>query len=279
MKRILVVDDDRVTRELIEGLLAAEGFEVVTAPDGMAAVAEVARQPFDLVIVDVWMPRMPGLKLLSGLRAMGRMPRAIVMTSDETPEVVLKAIRANAHRFLRKPIEPGALLQQVTKVLDRPEELPIEVVSATPEWVELVVPCTEEAADRIQGFLTGLDTGLPEDQREALGQAFRELLMNAIEWGGHFDPDQRVRIAHLRTGRMLLYRIADPGMGFQLEGLDHAAVSNPAEDPVRHADVRQEKGMRAGGFGILMAREFADEVVYNEARNEVLLIKYLDRTG
>jgi len=275
MTRILVVDDDRLTRELIEGLLVAEGFEVVTAPDGMAAVSEVSKEAFDLIIVDVWMPRMPGLRLLSGLKAMGRMPRAIVMTSDETPQVVLKAIRSNAHRFLRKPIEPKLLLEQVQKVLAQPEAVPIDVISALPEWVELVVPCTEEAADRIQGFLTQLDTGLPEDQREALGQAFRELLMNAIEWGGHFDPEQRVRISHLRTPRLLLYRIADPGEGFRFEGLEHAAVSNPAEDPVRHSEVRQEKGMRAGGFGILMAREFADEVVYNEAHNEVVLIKYL----
>jgi DNA-binding response OmpR family regulator len=276
MQRILVVDDDRLTRELVEGLLAAEGFEVVTAPDGMAAVAEVSRQPFDLILVDVWMPRMPGLRLLSGLKTMGRMPRAIVMTSDDTPEVVLKAIKANAQRFLKKPVDPHHLLEQVRRVLAQPESLPIDVVSATPEWVELVVPCTEAAADRIQGFLTQLDSGLADDQREALGQAFRELLMNAMEWGGHFDPDQRVRISHLRTPRLLLYRIADPGEGFRFEELDHAAVSNPAEDPVRHSDVRQEKGMRAGGFGILMAREFADEVVYNEAQNEVVLIKYLD---
>ncbi|MDZ4804100.1 MAG: response regulator [Candidatus Eisenbacteria bacterium] len=279
MAKILVVDDDRLTRELIEALLVSKGFEVTTAHDGMAAVAEVSRQSFDLILVDVWMPRMPGLKLLAGLRAMGRMPRAIVMTSDETPEVVIKAVRAQAQRFIRKPIDPQVLLEQVNKVLALPDLPPIEVISATPSWVELDVPCTEAAADRIHDFLSKLDADLSEDLRESVSQAFRELLMNAIEWGGQFDPQQVVRISHLRTKRLLLYRISDPGAGFRFEGLEHAAVSNPESDPVHHTEVRQEMGLRAGGFGILMAREFVDEILYNEAQNEVVLLKYLDESG
>jgi anti-sigma regulatory factor (Ser/Thr protein kinase) len=83
-----------------------------------------------------------------------------------------------------------------------------------------------------------------------------------------------VRIAYLRLKRMLLYRIADPGMGFRLEELQHAAVSHP-DDPTAHIVAREEKGLRPGGFGILMAQSLVDELLYNEARNEVVLVKYL----
>ena len=73
-----------------------------------------------------------------------------------------------------------------------------------------------------------LDAELPDEVRESMAQAFRELLSNAIEWGGRLDPTRTVRISCLRTQRMLLYRIADPGEGFDIDRLAHAAVSNPA---------------------------------------------------
>jgi anti-sigma regulatory factor (Ser/Thr protein kinase) len=121
-----------------------------------------------------------------------------------------------------------------------------------------------------------LDAGLPSDVRESIGRAFRELLMNAVEWGGHLDPNRNVRISCLRTKRMVLYRIADPGPGFSPEKLAHAAISNQDDQPVGHMQVREEKGLRPGGFGLLMTRALVDELIYNEAHNEVVFVKYLD---
>jgi anti-sigma regulatory factor (Ser/Thr protein kinase) len=153
---------------------------------------------------------------------------------------------------------------------------PIEVISARRDWVELLVPCDREAAERIQEFLAGLDSDLPEEVRSSVGQAFREMLMNAIEWGGRLDPSRSVRIAYLRARRMLLYRIADPGAGFRIEELSHAAVNNQPDQPMQHALVREEKGLRPGGFGLLMTQSLVDELLFNEARNEVVFVKYLD---
>jgi len=73
-----------------------------------------------------------------------------------------------------------------------------------------------------------------------------------------------------------LYRIADPGQGFSIENLAHAAVNNPEDDPIRHAIVREEKGLRPGGLGLAITQGIVDELIYNEARNEVVFIKYLD---
>jgi len=139
----------------------------------------------------------------------------------------------------------------------------------------LLVPCQLEAAERIQGFIEKLDAALPHDVRDSIGQAFRELLMNAIEWGGKFDPDRTVRIACLRTQRMILYRIADPGPGFSPENLPHAAVSNAVDEPYGHMRRREEKGLRPGGFGLLMTRMLVDELIWNETHNEVVFVKYL----
>jgi len=80
----------------------------------------------------------------------------------------------------------------------------------------------------------------------------------------------------VRTKRAALYYVRDPGQGFSFERLEHAAVSNPEDSPVEHAEIREKLGMRPGGFGIMMTRQLVDDLIYNEHGNEVLLIKYMD---
>jgi len=274
---ILVVDDDRTTLRMLRLQLEAAGHAVETARDGEAALSRLGRKHYDLVLLDVWMPGLDGLAVLSRLRQAPSQPRVVVMTSDDAPETLLRAVREHAFGYVTKPVEPAALLAVVGSALaSKPDLRPIEVVSAKPDWVELLVPCDREAATRIQEFLSHLDSDLPETVRADVGQAFRELLANAIEWGGRLDPRQTVRIAYLRARRMLLYRIADPGQGFSFRDLSHAAVNNPPDDPIEHTAVREEKGLRPGGFGLLMTRQSVDELLYNEAHNEVVFVKYLD---
>ena len=55
----------------------------------------------------------------------------------------------------------------------------------------------------------------------------------------------------------------------------HAAIANP-DDPIRHLEVREEQGLRPGGFGLAMTRSLVDELIYNEARNEVIFVKYVE---
>jgi two-component system, OmpR family, response regulator len=277
MQRILVVDDDPTTLQMIRHQLKSAGYSVETAEDGEKALALIRRRRFDLVLLDVWMPGMDGLEMLARLRDEPSQPKVVVMTSDENSETLLRAIQEHAYRYVTKPVEPKQLLELVRAVLAAgPELRPIEVLSARPDWVELAVPCDREAAERIQEFMARLEADLPEDVRANVGQAFRELLMNAIEWGGGLDPRQTVRISYLRARRMLLYRIADPGQGFSFQGLTHAAVNNPPDNPVEHMSVRAEKGLRPGGFGLVLTRAMVDELLYNEKQNEVVFVKYLD---
>jgi CheY-like chemotaxis protein len=272
---VLVVDDDRTTRHVMRSVLAKAGFNVRVAKDGAEAIDRLRTKHYDLMLLDVWMPRMDGLGVLDRIKRTKRKPRVVVLTSDDTPGTILRAIRERAHQFVHKPIEPLALLSLVRETLKAGPQQPIEVVSARPDWVELSVPCTREAADRLQGVMAHLDTDLPEEVRESVAYAFRELLLNAVEWGGKLNPKGTVRISYLRAKRMLLYRIADPGSGFKMEGLTHAAISHP-DDPIEHMNIREQKGLRPGGFGILMVRAKVDELIYNEKQNEVVFIKYLD---
>ena len=120
-----------------------------------------------------------------------------------------------------------------------------------------------------------LETDVPPEIWEDVATAFRELLLNAIEHGGKSDARKRVQIKLLHTARALIVNIRDPGKGFSLESVPHSAISNPADSPTRHVEIRAEAGQRPGGFGILMARNLVDELLYNERGNEVVFVKYV----
>jgi DNA-binding response OmpR family regulator len=277
-RRILIVDDDRALRHVLAELLKTAGHTVDQTADGRDALSRVDADLYDIVLLDIGLPGVNGLDVLAHARAAAKPPTVIVMTADDTPETLLGAVRRQAYRYLRKPFAPSAIVEVVDDAIQQESAaaLTIEVVSARPEWVELVAPCVLEMADRIQLFVMQLDTDLPDAVRESVAQAFHELINNAIEWGGKLDPERKVRISCVRAKRMLLYRIADPGEGFDIARLEHAAISNPSDSPIQHAIIREEKGLRPGGLGLMMTRSLVDELIYNEARNEVILIKYLD---
>lgn len=153
----------------------------------------------------------------------------------------------------------------------------IEVVSMLPEWVELRVPSDLTVISPLQELVTQLEAGLSPEVSEAISRAFREMLCNAIEYGGHLDPAALVEVRLMRLEHAFICRIKDPGDGFDPCTLDHAAINNPNDNPVRHAFVREEKGLRGGGFGILLVSQLVDELVYNDRHNEVQFVKYLSR--
>jgi len=275
-RRILLVDDDRALRFALSALLKEAGHLVDTAGDGPEALTLLEDRRFDIVLLDIGLPSMSGLDVLARARALAVPPLVIMMTADDTSETLLESVRRQAYRYLRKPFPPSTIVEVVNDAVGPATALSFEVVSARPEWLELVAPCTLEMVERIQSFVMHLDAQLPEDVREAVAQAFRELLTNAIEWGGKFDPNRKVRISCVRAKKMLFYRIQDPGEGFDIDGLRHAAISNPTDDPIRHLIVREQKGLRPGGFGLAMTRSLVDELIYNESRNEVIFVKYLE---
>jgi DNA-binding response OmpR family regulator len=276
MAHILVAEDDATTREMIGGILKKQGYSVSYASNGMSALRALKKRKFELLLLDIWMPKMSGLGLIGTLHGEKHIPKIIVMTSDKTSDTVLRSLRGQVYQFLSKPFEANTLINVVENALSEdPSVPPIEVLSANKHWVELLVPCERSVVARVQSFLTRLETDLPSDVMEKVGYAFRELLNNAIEWGGHLDPNLKVRISYIRTKRLLMYRLDDPGPGFKMEDLQHAAVSNPANDPMAHMAVREQKGLRPGGLGLMLTQQLVDELVYNESRNEVVLIKYL----
>ena len=275
MGKVLVVDDDPALHQVIEGAIAREGHALLHVTDGKTGIDLLAREKIDLAIIDYVMPGMDGLEFLEHARDWRPELKAIMITAFGTPEAVLGALRQKVCDFLVKPFGVADIRAAIRAALDEHSTPEIEVISAEPHWVQLRVPCDLAAVPILQKLLIQLKADLPEDTREAIAYAFREMLNNAIEHGGKLDPTKYVEVLCVLTKRAIIYWIKDPGEGFDPSTLEHAAVNNPAGDPFHHVSVRDEKGLRAGGFGILMADQLVDELVYNERRNEVMFIKYL----
>ena len=275
MSKVLVVDDDQALHELVEAVLKADGHAVLSAHDGEQGLELLAREQIDLALIDYVMPKLDGLELLQRVHAAHPALKCIMMTGFGTPATVLGALRNKVNDFIVKPFSVADLRATINYALNECPVLDIEVISAQPHWVQVRVPCDLAAVPLLQKLLSQLKADLPEETREAMAYAFREMLNNAIEHGGKLDPTKFVEVLCIRLKRAIIYWIKDPGEGFDPQHLEHAAVNNPSTDPFRHVTVRDEKGLRAGGFGILLTNQLVDDLVYNERRNELMFVKYL----
>jgi anti-sigma regulatory factor (Ser/Thr protein kinase)/CheY-like chemotaxis protein len=275
---MLVVDPQSDVIDVLNRLAAKEGWNLKQASDNQMALSLVAQNAFDLIITSQRTSGQEDLELLRRMRRIRSHIRMIILTQTGTPEEVIASLREDVFSYFSTPVEDWFLADMVRIAMVQPAwDDGIEVVSATPHWVQLLARCTPETAARLVQFLRQSD--LPQGEKEDVATAANEILLNAMEHGGKFDPNQYVEITYLRTKRAVTCRVKDPGEGFSFEELQHAAIKNPPGDLFSHIAYREEKGIRVGGYGMLLAEKLVDELMYGEQGNDVILIKYLDRAS
>jgi len=272
---LLVGADSHIEKEL-RGILEPGLWALQYAIDNASALVMASVKNFDLILTSEKTSGREDVELLRKLRRVRPHTRLIILAEESTPADVIMSMREHAFSYFSKPFSPGALALMIRRAIEEPcWDDGIEVVSATPEWIRILARCDLKTADRVLQFFDEI-AELPNPEGSAVGMAFREMLTNAIEHGGRLDPNQQVEISYLRVCHMVTCRISDPGEGFTLDEIPHAAIANPEDEPLRHVEYREALGMRPGGFGVLLTQRLIDELVYNEQGNEVTLIKYLD---
>jgi anti-sigma regulatory factor (Ser/Thr protein kinase)/ActR/RegA family two-component response regulator len=275
LKLALVVDADPDVISVLSSVLKSDEWDIVYAADNQAILKPIEARAFDLIITGANTTGREDVDLLRKIRRVRPHVRFIILTDQSTPADVVTAMREGAFSYFSKPFSTASLGEMVRiATLEPAWDDGIELVSATPEWISLIARCDLKTADRLVQFFNEM-SDFPEPERNDVATAFREMLLNAIEHGGNFDPSQYVEVAYVRTRKMVLCRIKDPGQGFSLGEIHHAAINNPAYDPIRHALFRETQGLRPGGYGVLITKHLVDELVYSEKGNEVLLVKYL----
>ncbi|HEX8845783.1 MAG TPA: sigma-54 dependent transcriptional regulator [Pyrinomonadaceae bacterium] len=132
-KSILVVDDEKAQREILEMILTSEGYDVTTASSGEAALKFAKDRRFDLALTDLKMTGMDGIELLQHLLVQDSSIIVILLTAHGSIESAKDALRRGAFDYLQKPYERDTLLETIRRALKRLDALDAEIVSASPE--------------------------------------------------------------------------------------------------------------------------------------------------
>lgn len=276
VRTALLVGGDSEIGEQLRDTLEPGLWALQHASDNGAALVMATRKNFDLILTSEKTSAREDVELLRRLRRIRPHTRLIILAEESTPADIIASMREHAFSYFSKPFSPDALAAMIRRAIEEPcWDDGIDVICATPEWIRILARCDLKTADRVLQFFDEI-AELPNPERSAVGMAFREMLTNAIEHGGRLNPSQQVEISYLRARHVVTCQISDPGEGFTLDEIPHAAIANPPDDPLRHIDYRDACGMRPGGFGVLLTQRLVDELVYSERGNEVTLIKYLN---
>jgi putative nucleotidyltransferase with HDIG domain len=164
-EKILVVDDEEAIREVISTLLDAQGLECTTASNGRLGLEAFRKDTFDLVLSDIVMPEMDGLKLLGELRLDDPDVPVIMVTAMHDISIALEAIRAGAYDYILKPFEKDQLYLSVRRALEH-RNLVLENRTYQSDLEQLVAERTQQLSIALQDLEQSYDYTL-----EALGGA------------------------------------------------------------------------------------------------------------
>ena len=274
MYRVLLVGETGLANE-IRALTGLPDFEIDVAAGGADAVRRARRRRYDVVITNPDTPVEEDLALVESLREVRPGIREVVLASSVTREDVIAALRADVYACFRAPFDWAEISTILRMAFDEQNwRHSIELLSATPDWISLRVSSQLATAERLTQFMRELAADQPDERRDDLIMAFREMLLNAMEHGAGFNPDQVIEVSAVRTKRTIVYHFRDPGPGFKRHDLPHATQTNAPAHVEATAMFREEAGLRPGGFGMLIVRNLVDEVIYNELGNQVILVKH-----
>jgi anti-sigma regulatory factor (Ser/Thr protein kinase) len=279
LRRALVIGEaESQAQDLVKTMRmspALAAADIATCAGDVEAVQLLRQSAIDVVVADPATPFREDLALVKELGLTRPGLKTIVLAPVTAPSDVIAAMRAHVFACFSAPFDFGEIAGMIAAafVADNWRD-GIELVSGEPHWITLRVSCRLLTAERLVQFMREHRSDVPQEERERLMSAFREMLFNAMEHGAGFDPDKVIEVTAAQTARAIVYHFRDPGSGFDRQDLDRAHRARGPQEMLAEIRRRTELGQRPGGFGMLIAKEVADELVYNERGNEVLLIKH-----
>ena len=176
MENILVVDDEEAIREVVSTMLESKGYHCMTVPNGRAAQEQVKRSTPDLVLSDMIMPEMDGLKLLEWMRQYDPEVPVIMVTAIHDISTALESIRRGAYDYILKPFEKDQLFLGVGRALEHRK-----LITENRSYQRNLEQLVDERTEQLRGALAQLEQSY-DDTLEALGSA---LDLKDAETEGH----------------------------------------------------------------------------------------------
>ena len=302
MGRVLVIGSGNPVTHTIGDILSAAGVPIEYAGGPVGALQRMRVQSFAITITSPGTSIDEDLALFNEMRLIRPGIKCVVLAPHSTPQEIIAALRARVFACFTAPFDAQAIATIAREAASGGlADDDIHLISARPGWVTVRANCRLLTAERLMSFARELSSQMQDDMRDAILISFREILLNAMEHGAAFNPEQMIEVTAVRTRRSFVFYVRDPGSGFRHDplGTDRIAdptdglianlavddlisdltddLTNPTDNIIAHIRRREEEGLPPGGFGLLLARGAVDELLYNEIGNEVLLIKYIDR--
>jgi anti-sigma regulatory factor (Ser/Thr protein kinase)/CheY-like chemotaxis protein len=234
-------------------------------------------EPFDLIMTNAATTCTGDIMVLQKLRISRPHTRVIILTKERQPGDIVKAIQNHAFNYFTVPVAKHDLRELVEQALAEPcWDDGIELIQGSPEYVVLAVRCDMKTLERLMHFMRESMT-LSAVESEEVAFAFREVMLNAMEHGGRFDPEKFVEICYVKAKRMVMCRVKDPGEGFSMQEVRDAEIVLPLAKEAERVQKWGKMSTPPRGLGIMLARHFVDELIFNEKGNEAFLIKYLPK--
>ncbi len=271
---VLIVDDEHDTNEILASLVQARGFEPIQLFRGADVLPAVRQYDPMVILLDLMLPDVHGFEVCEGLkrdRETNLIP-VLMVTALNDVDNHLHGIRVGANGYIPKPFTPSQIYEAIDTALGWRKE---HEKRGTTGEIQFDFRSDVAYLHEINDMLTDLyaHTPLTERQVKDLRQAVMEMGGNAIEWGHRKKAELPLRITYRIDPKKVTLVIRDQGPGFDPAMLPHAASE---DNPIGHLELRNELGLREGGFGIMLARGLVDEFRYNATGNEVTLVKHFE---
>jgi DNA-binding response OmpR family regulator len=219
MARILIVEDEPRIAAFVEKGLRANGFTTVVIDDGIAAEAMARDEDFDLLILDLGLPRRDGMEVLAGIRRRGEQLPIIILTARREVSSTVDGLEAGADDYLPKPFRFEELLARVRARLRTPAQPESTMLQAGDLTLDLRTRRAEIGGRVVE--LTAREFALTEVFARHVDQVLsREQLLSQV-WGYDFDPQSNVVDVYVRYLRKKFGGDAIEtvrGMGYRLVG-------------------------------------------------------------
>lgn len=271
MSTALIVEDHQDQAEMVAHLLKLRDYESILAGTGEQGLRLAREHVPDIVLLDLMLPDINGFDVCRQLRSdRSTMLTPIVMlTALGDSDNRMQGFRVGANAYVTKPYGIEDLFHAISAARAWRAGMDEEKMQG-----EIHVELNSEVAflQELNDFLMNLCKSTPfsSEQMFQLRQAVLEMGQNAIEWGNRHRVEQLVHIRYRLFDDRVEIVVRDQGSGFNPGQIPHAAAE---DDPVSHLDVREELGLRTGGYGLMISRGMVDELRYNDLGNEVTMIK------
>lgn len=289
-RRILVVDDDQEILNLLEELLTAFDFEILRAGDGLEAVKTLKEHRIDMILTDMYMPKINGIELITRIRKYDDEVPIILLTGHSTVDLTISALRAGATNFIVKPFDVKELMGIINKVFRAISEKEMDLAMNT--YMQRFSKIWELPSDEMvlakmstifQNDLQNL--GIPQSLIGNYVLLLQEMTFNAL-YHGNLELTSEIREdgidGQLQYQEEVHKRLNDPHYNARRILVEYWAT--PEEFALRVQDdgpgfdwqqwlsrVNSLDSLDGSGRGLLLVKSFARKLEFNESGNDLTI--------